>query len=315
MTNLHIHIGALLLAALLIPGAPAIQPGADLRVLTYNIKHGRGNDNVVDLERTAAVIRTQKPDIVGLQEVDDRAERSGRVAEAAHLGKLLELKHAFGRFMDYQGGAYGMAILSRFPIEATEDVRLPDGNEPRVALSVRVKLPDGQPLTVVNVHFDWVRDDGFRFAQAEALTKYLDALKTPYVLLGDLTTCPSRARWRCSSLERAKQSNRSAIASRIPRLSPQRRSTTSSSPPWPPGARVKYESSTNGSRRITGRCWRCWSECDKTPQEHVEVAFHAKLGALVVLNFCDHDRAFDRLPQDICASTSGHRPCMGVRRW
>ena len=191
MTSLHIHIGALLLAALLIPtGAPALQPGDELRVLTYNIKHGRGNDNVVDLERTAAVIRTQKPDIVGLQEVDDRAERSGRVAEAAHLGKLLELNHAFGRFMDYQGGAYGMAILSRFPIEATEDVRLPDGNEPRVALSVRVKLPDGQPLTVVNVHFDWVRDDGFRFAQAEALTKYLDALKTPYVLLGDFNDVP-----------------------------------------------------------------------------------------------------------------------------
>lgn len=185
------HIGALLLAAFLLPAAaPALQPGDDLRVLTYNIKHGRGNDNEVNLERTATVIRTQKPDIVGLQEVDERAERSGRVAEAAHLGKLLELNPAFGRFMDYQGGAYGMAILSRFPIEATEEVRLPEGNEPRVALSVRVRLPDNQPLTIVNVHFDWVRDDGFRFAQAEALTKYLDGLKMPYILLGDFNDVP-----------------------------------------------------------------------------------------------------------------------------
>ncbi len=189
--TLRANVSAFLLAALLLPaGAPARQPGDELRVLTYNIKHGRGNDNIVDLERTAAVIRTQKPDIVGLQEVDDRAERSGRVAEAAHLGKLLELNHAFGRFMDYQGGAYGMAILSRFPIEATQDVRLPDGNEPRVALSVRVKLPGGQPLTIVNVHFDWVGDDGFRFAQAEALTRYLDALTTAYVLLGDFNDVP-----------------------------------------------------------------------------------------------------------------------------
>jgi endonuclease/exonuclease/phosphatase family metal-dependent hydrolase len=83
-----------------------------------------------------------------------------------------------------------MAILSRFPIEATEDVRLPEGNEPRVALSVRVRLPDNQPLTIVNVHFDWVRDDGFRFAQAEALTRYLDALKIPYILLGDFNDVP-----------------------------------------------------------------------------------------------------------------------------
>ncbi len=191
MTNIRAQISALLLAALLIPaGAPALQPGSYLRVLTYNIKHGRGNDNVVDLGRIAAVIRTQKPDIVGLQEVDDRAERSGRVPEAAYLGKLLELNHAFGRFMDYQGGAYGMAILSRFPIEATEEVRLPDGNEPRIALSAWARLPDNQQLAIVNVHFDWVRDDGFRFAQAEALTKYLDALKMPYILLGDFNDVP-----------------------------------------------------------------------------------------------------------------------------
>ena len=191
MISNRAHLSALLLAALLFPaGAPALQPGSELRVLSYNIKHGRGNDNVVDLERTATVIRTQKPDIVGLQEVDERAERSGRVAEAGYLGKLLELNHAFGRFMDYQGGAYGMAILSRFPIEATEDVRLPEGNEPRIALSARVRLPDDQPLTIVNVHFDWVRDDGFRFAQAEVLTKYLDALKTPYILLGDFNDVP-----------------------------------------------------------------------------------------------------------------------------
>jgi endonuclease/exonuclease/phosphatase family metal-dependent hydrolase len=173
----------------------SIQPADALRVVSYNIKHGRGNDNSVDLERTAAVIRAQRPDIVGLQEVDDRAERSGQVPQAEQLGKSLGLHHAFGRFMDFQGGAYGMAILTRFPIERTQEVRLPDGNEPRIALSVRVKLPDDggpslQALTIVNVHFDWVRDDTFRFAQAEALTKYLDDLKTPYILLGDFNDVP-----------------------------------------------------------------------------------------------------------------------------
>jgi endonuclease/exonuclease/phosphatase family metal-dependent hydrolase len=166
------------------------QPAGALRVVSYNIKHGRGNDDVVDLERTAAVVRAQRPDIVGLQEVDDRAERSGRVPQAAQLGKSLGLHHAFGRFMDFQGGAYGMAILTRFPIEGTQEVSLPEGNEPRIALSVRVRLPDERLLTIVNVHFDWVRDDTFRYAQAEALTKYL-ALTTPYILLGDFNDVPA----------------------------------------------------------------------------------------------------------------------------
>lgn len=161
-----------------------------LRVVSYNIKHGRGNDNVVDLERTAGVLRALSPDIVGLQEVDNLATRSGGVPQAEHLGKLTGLHHAFGRFMDFQGGAYGMGILTRHPIVSTHSVQLPEGNEPRVALAAEVRLPSGRPLTIVNVHFDWVRDDGFRFAQAEALTTYLDALTMPYVLLGDFNDVP-----------------------------------------------------------------------------------------------------------------------------
>jgi endonuclease/exonuclease/phosphatase family metal-dependent hydrolase len=181
----------LLLALMLAPAAiPALQPADALRVVSYNIRHGRGNDDVVDLERTARVLRALAPDVVGLQEVDDRAKRSGGVPQAARLGELLGMHHAFGRFMDYQGGAYGMAILSRHPIVSRREVPLPEGNEPRVALSVETRLPDDTLVTVVNVHFDWVRDDGFRFAQAETLTKYLDALETPVILLGDFNDLP-----------------------------------------------------------------------------------------------------------------------------
>lgn len=182
-------IRPLIAATTLVLGAGLVQPET-LRVVSYNIKHGRGNDNVVNLDRTAAVLRTLQPDIVGLQEVDDLATRSGGVPQAERLGQSLGMHHAFGRFMDFQGGAYGMAILSRHPIVRTESVRLPDGNEPRVALAVEVQLPSNRRLTIVNVHFDWVGDDTFRFAQASALTTYLDALKTPYVLLGDFNDEP-----------------------------------------------------------------------------------------------------------------------------
>lgn len=183
------------------------QAGSDIRVVSYNIKHGRGNDDVVDLARTANVLRALTPDIVGLQEVDDLATRSGGVPQARQLGESLGLQHAFGRFMDFQGGAYGMAILSRFPIVDTRSIRLPDGNEPRVALAVQVRLPSGEVVSVVNVHFDWVRDDGFRFAQAEALAKALDDMTTPYVLLGDFNDVPESrtlALFRSRALEAEK---------------------------------------------------------------------------------------------------------------
>ncbi len=179
------------LTAILIPVCLAlVVPETTIRVASYNIKHGRGNDEVVDLARTGAVLKALTPDIVGLQEVDRDVTRSGKVDEARVLGESLGLHHAFGRFMDYQGGAYGMAILSRFPITTSREVALPEGNEPRVALAVTVQLPDGRPLTIVNVHFDWVTDDGFRFAQAQTLTTFLDALPNPYVLLGDFNDEP-----------------------------------------------------------------------------------------------------------------------------
>lgn len=162
----------------------------DIRVVSYNIKHGRGNDNTVDLARTAAVLRALTPDIVGLQEVDLLAERSGKVDEARALGEALGLHHAFGKFMDFQGGGYGMGVLSRFPITRSQELRLAEGNEPRVALVVDVRLPDERALTMVNVHFDWVRDDAFRFAQARQVAEFLDGLTHPYVLLGDFNDEP-----------------------------------------------------------------------------------------------------------------------------
>lgn len=112
------------------------QSSLAIRVVSYNIKHGRGNDDTVDLKRTAGVLRGLTPDIVGLQEVDRAAERSGKVDEARALGEMLGLNPAFGRFMDFQGGAYGMGVLSRFPVTEIREVRLPDGNEPRVALAM-----------------------------------------------------------------------------------------------------------------------------------------------------------------------------------
>lgn len=163
---------------------------ATLRVVSYNIRHGRGSDDKLDLGRTASVLRSLSPDIVGLQEVDEGVERSGDVDEAAFLGEALGMHHAFGAFMEYQGGRYGMGILSRYPIQRVTPYELPEGNEPRVALMVEVDVPVVGRVAVVNVHFDWVSSDSFRLAQASAVTGLLDTLSLPYILLGDFNDIP-----------------------------------------------------------------------------------------------------------------------------
>ncbi len=176
-------------------------PLPELRIVSYNIRHGRGMDDRVDLTRTGGVLARLTPDIVGLQEVDERVTRSGSVDEAAELGRALGMQHRFGAFMDYQRGRYGLAILSRFPVVGSRSIRLPDGNEPRVALHVDVTLPSGDTLSVVNVHFDWVASDSFRYPQAERLARALDSLPHPYILLGDFNDEPAS---RTLSLFRAR---------------------------------------------------------------------------------------------------------------
>jgi endonuclease/exonuclease/phosphatase family metal-dependent hydrolase len=171
-------------------GEPPPGEAGDLRIVSYNIRHGRGTDDLLDLERTAAALRRLEPDLVGLQEVDRGAERSGGVDQATELGRSLAMTSLFGAFMDYQGGEYGMGMLSRHPVARSWSIPLPEGKEPRVALAAEIVLPGGDTVVAVNVHFDWVDDDGYRFAQASALAAVLDTLSHPWVLLGDLNDEP-----------------------------------------------------------------------------------------------------------------------------
>ncbi len=159
-----------------------------VRILAYNIKHGRGNDGAVDLARTAEVIRRLNPDVVALQEVDNRCKRSGSVDEAKRLSELTGLPHhEFGKFFDYQGGEYGMAILSRYPLTDVTNLRLPAGAEPRTSLVATVNAP--QPFRLADVHF--YRTEQERKAQAETLLKFLDPKPDlPCVIAGDYNSLP-----------------------------------------------------------------------------------------------------------------------------
>ena len=192
---MRIHLSIILISTLLtgcasMNASHESSPDYAMRVATYNIKHGRGMDGVVDLERTAAVLDVLDADLIALQEVDDRARRSGGVDQAVWLAERLGMHAAYGSFMDFQGGRYGLAMLSRRPIQSHESWRLPDGNEPRVALAVQVPTDSGAVVTAIAVHFDWVKDDGYRFEQARETIRRIKAIKTPWILFGDFNDTP-----------------------------------------------------------------------------------------------------------------------------
>ena len=170
-------------------GGVAAQSIETVRILAYNIHHGEGMDDRLDLERIAALINRLEPDLVALQEVDRLVERTGRVDQAAVLGELTGMAATFGQFMPYQGGEYGMALLSGWPVIETTNYRLPDGMEPRSALAARVRSPhSGRELVFVGIHL--YRSDEERLAQAERLVGLLAGESAPVVLAGDFNSTP-----------------------------------------------------------------------------------------------------------------------------
>lgn len=175
---------AILCAAVAVSACSA-KDADSLAIASYNIRHGAGMaTDEVDLGRAEKAIKALAPDLIALQEIDNRCARSGGVDQAAELGKRLGMHHAFGKFMDFEGGGYGLAALSRYPIAETHVHRLPDGAEPRCALEIVVEIPDFGKCSFVSIHNDWT-DDAIREKQVAALLKALADRAHPVILAGD----------------------------------------------------------------------------------------------------------------------------------
>lgn len=145
------------LTFLLLPGAARAQSATlPLNLLSYNLHHGEGGDGRIDLARIGRIISAVAPGYAGLQEVDSVTARTGRVDQAAEYARLTGLRSAFARAIPLEGGAYGNAVLSRFPLGRLQRIALP-GGEPRAALIVDIDLSEGRDpvrstVTFVNTH-------------------------------------------------------------------------------------------------------------------------------------------------------------------
>lgn len=173
----------------------------ELTVLVYNIHAGKDDERRPNLDRVADLIRSTRAGLVLLQEVDVRTERSGRVDQLSELAAMTRLTPAFGKSLDYQGGEYGVAILSAFPIVAREVIplrldppqpRAGGSLEPRVALRVKVEIEERLSLTILNTHLDASRDEVWR-AQEIATLASVVRQGEPTLVGGDLNMTPDNA--------------------------------------------------------------------------------------------------------------------------
>jgi endonuclease/exonuclease/phosphatase family metal-dependent hydrolase len=194
----------------------------EIRVVTYNIHHGEGADGKIDLKRIANVLLAAEPDIVALQEVDQGTQRSGGVDQPAELSRLTGMKVVFGRNIDYDGGGYGTAVLTKLPIRSHKSVKLKsfyaptaENPEQRGVQVLEIGEKDGPTLLFLNTHLDYRPPDDERMASAKTINELIathgDALA---IIAGDLNALPDsgpieefRKQWRIAEWEDRSQSS------------------------------------------------------------------------------------------------------------
>jgi endonuclease/exonuclease/phosphatase family metal-dependent hydrolase len=192
-----------------------------VRVATFNILHGRTVGDGVDPARLRDCVRRLDPDVLALQEVDLEQPRSDLAdLTAAAADAMGAVEHRFVAAIsgtpgatwmaatgDEQPGtaAYGIALLSRFPVPSWQVLRLPRiplrfpmylpgpdrvmmvDEEPRAAVIAQMKTPLGA-LTVANTHLSFV--PGWNRRQLRRLVHDLRGFPGPRLLTGDLNLTP-----------------------------------------------------------------------------------------------------------------------------
>lgn len=164
-----------------------------LRILSYNIHHAEGVDGKLDVPRIAQVILSVDPDLVALQEVDKNTIRTGKVNQDIELSRLTKMNSVFGSNITFQGGQYGNAILSKFPIIKNKNFLLPnvDSGEQRGLLQSRIQISNKENVLFFSTHLDHRRSDTERLASAKAINQIISLdNKSPAILAGDFNDVP-----------------------------------------------------------------------------------------------------------------------------
>lgn len=150
----------------------------ELVLMSYNVRNGKGMDNKRNLNRTAAVIRAAQPDVVALQEIDSVTRRSEGNDVAAVLGRKCSMYHTFSKAIDYDGGGYGVALLSREKPVAVQRFALPGREEARTLLYVEF-----EQYAVVSTHLSLTAED--RMASLAVIDSVATMCTKPIYIAGD----------------------------------------------------------------------------------------------------------------------------------
>lgn len=154
-----------------------------LRIMSYNIRNGRGMDDLSDFERTADAINKACPDVVALQEIDSVTGRSGGIDVLRELAERTLMHRVYAPAIYYDGGKYGIGMLSKEKPVNFHTVALPGREEARTLLIVEF-----EKYIYCCTHLSLTEED--RMLSLPILFKEAAAANKPLFIAGDMNAHP-----------------------------------------------------------------------------------------------------------------------------
>jgi len=157
----------------------AQREGLNLKVISYGKK-----STVFDVNAVVDVLRPLGGDLIVIREIDKNTKRSGYVDMPAEIAKKLGMFSYFAKAINHDGGEYGTAVLSKFPITDSAAFILPvPSGEPGPLAVIKVKVKEGQILTFAGTHFN--ANATLRAGQPAKLLEFLQPFDGPVIVGGN----------------------------------------------------------------------------------------------------------------------------------
>ncbi|MDR1172750.1 MAG: metallophosphoesterase [Bacteroidales bacterium] len=154
-----------------------------IRVMSYNIRNAKGLDDKVDYQRIADVVTGLAPDVVALQELDSVTSRSKQVDVLSRLAGLTAMYPVYGASIPFDGGKYGVGVLSKQKPLSWKRIPLPGREEARSLLMVEFR-----DYVFCCTHFSLNGDD--RQASVAIIDQAVKDFNKPVFLAGDINATP-----------------------------------------------------------------------------------------------------------------------------
>ena len=154
-----------------------------LKLMSYNIRNTKGMDNVRNVQRIANVINNEAPDVVAVQELDSMTTRSNQTYVLAEVAERTQMHASYAPAISFQGGKYGIGILSKEQPLTIRTFSLPGREEKRMLMVAEFK-----DYFFACTHLSLTEED--RLASLDIIKQSVGSSQKPFFLAGDLNDTP-----------------------------------------------------------------------------------------------------------------------------